>query len=131
MAWLAVGVTAAVAWSAWSLFGQAALPLRALGLYDVVYPAWESVLCFGMCIGLLVLFREAIDVQGPLGKFLSANQYSAYFWHPLLIVSLQSVIHGLSLCPLVKFGLVAAVGVPVVFVWSWAFRNLKPVGAVL
>ena len=85
----------------------------------------------GMCIGLLVLFREAINVQGPLGKLLSANQYSAYFWHPLLIVPLQFAIHGLSLNPLVKFALVAAVGVPLVFLWSWASRNLKPVRAVL
>ncbi len=131
MAWLAVGVTAAVVWSAWALFGRAALPLSALGIFDIVYPAWESVLCFGMCIGLLVLFREAINAQGPLGKLLSANQYSAYFWHPLLIVPLQFAIHGLSLNPLVKFALVAAVGVPLVFLWSWAFRNLKPVRAVL
>ena len=131
MAWLAVGVTAAFAWSAWALFGQAALPLRALGIFDIVRTAWESVLCFGMCIGLLVLFREAINIQGPLGKLLSANQYSAYFWHPLLIIPLQFAIHGLSLSPLVKFALVAAVGVPLVFLWSWAFRNLKPVRAVL
>jgi glucan biosynthesis protein C len=130
MAWLSVGMAAAFAWSAWSLFGRAALPLSAPG-FAIVYPIWESILCFGMCIGLLVLFREAINLQGPRGKLLSANQYSAYFWHPLLIVGMQAAIHKLPLDPLLKFALVAAVGVPLVFLWSWMFRNLKAVRAVL
>jgi peptidoglycan/LPS O-acetylase OafA/YrhL len=130
MAWLAVGVAAAAAWYAWSLFGRAALPLSPVG-HAIVYPIWESILCFGMCIGLLVLFRELVNFQGPVEKFLAANQYSAYVWHPILIVAIQAAILKFPLDPFLKFAIVTAVGVPVVFLWSWAFRNLRPVRAVM
>jgi len=66
-----------------------------------------------------------------LGKLLAENQYSAYFWHPLLIVLLQMAIAEVSLAPLVKFALVTLVGVPLVFAWSHILRLLAPVRKVL
>jgi glucan biosynthesis protein C len=84
-----------------------------------------------MCIGLLVLFRQAANTQGPFGRLLAANQYSAYFWHPILIVGIQMAVVALPFGPLVKFAAVTALGVPVVFLWSWLLRRLPPVRAVL
>jgi len=128
MIWLAVGVTAAVAWYAWSL-----IPHRDPGALasDISYLVWEELVCFGLCIGLLVLFRQTISSQGPLGRMLAANQYSAYFWHPLLIVAIQMVFVSLPLGPFVKFAAVSLIGVPLVFLWSWLVRCIRPVKAVL
>ncbi len=130
MAWLAVGAAAAVAWYAWALIPHPGVAMSAQ-VFAIVRPAWEAVLCFGMCIGLLVLFREAAAGQGSLGKFLAANQYSAYFWHPLLIVPIQMGFHALALGPFEKFLAVTVVGVPVVFFWSWLARRIRVVRAVL
>jgi len=129
-AWLAVGLAAAVAWYAYDLGLGQLLPLSDAA-FGVVYPLWESLLCLGLCIGLTVAFREAANSQGALGKWLADNQYSAYVWHPLLIVPLQMAALGISAAPLAKFALVTAVGVAVVFAWSWLFRRLAPVRAVL
>ena len=93
---------------------------------DVAYPLWESILCCGMCIGLLILFRETLNVQGRLGKLLASGQYAAYVWHPLLIVPLQLAIAGLQSPPFVKFVIITAVGVPIVFLWS----RLSPAAAL-
>ena len=129
-AWLAVGLAAAAAWYAYDL---GFLPFFSLSdtVMGIVYPLWEIVLCLGLCIGLTVAFREAANFQGALGKWLANNQYSAYFWHPLLIVALQMTALAVPASPLVKFVLVTAVGVPVVFAWSWLLRLLRPVRAVL
>jgi glucan biosynthesis protein C len=129
MGWLGVGVAAAVAWYVWSQV-SGRLPGGDL-TYHIAYPIWESLLCFGMCIGLLVLFRQLFSGQRALGKVLAANQYSAYFWHPLLIVAIQMPVLALPLGPFVKFLLVTAVGVPIVFLWSWLMRKIPAVRAVL
>ena len=36
---------------------------------------WESFLCLGMVVGLLVLFRERLDHQSTLAKAMSASAY--------------------------------------------------------
>jgi peptidoglycan/LPS O-acetylase OafA/YrhL len=128
MVWLAAGLLAAAAWYAWALIPHAGIDRQA---FDVAYLVWEELVCFGMCIGLLVLFRQAANVQGPFARVLAANQYSAYFWHPILIVGIQMVIASLPLGPLVKFIVVALVGVPLVFAWSWVLRNVRAVREVL
>jgi surface polysaccharide O-acyltransferase-like enzyme len=129
-AWLAVGVVAGAARYAYSL----ALWQRFPGIAPIVdasYPVWESLLCFGMCIGLLVLFREAVTAHGGLARFLADNQYSAYFWHPLLIVPMQMVLLGVVLAPLAKFAIVSAAGVVVVFLWSALVRTVPAVRSIL
>jgi len=128
--WLAIGAAAAIAWYAWALIPHSGITLsgRAFG---IVYPIWEELLCFGMCIGLLVLFRQTASYQGRLARFLGANQYSAYFWHPMLIVGIQMGFLALPLGPFVKFAAVTALGVPVVFLWSWLMRRIPAVRSVL
>jgi len=128
MTWLAIGVLAAMARYAVLLFPHSGLSALQSG---VPYLIWEELVCFGMCIGLIVLFRQAANVQGPFGRMLAANQYSAYFWHPIFIMGIQMTLHPLPLAPLVKFLMVSAVGVPVVFFWSWLVRTIRPVRAVL
>ncbi len=128
LTWLAVGVAAAVAWYAWALIPHAAISPLASGLS---YLIWEELVAFGMCIGLLVFFRQVVQAQGRFGKLLAANQYGAYFWHPILIVGIQMAFVSLPLGPFVKFLAVTVVGVPVVFVWSWLMRKTRVVRAVL
>ena len=113
------------------LRGPSRLPGCSLLGFSIVYPIWEELVCFGMCIGLFVLFRQLANVQGRFGKMLAANQYSAYFWHPLLIVGIQMVFVALPLGPFVKFVAVTVLGVPVVFAWSWLLRRIPGVRRVL
>jgi len=130
LGWLAAGVAAAIAMYAWRLIPHPGLQLSERG-FAVAHLLWEEVVAFGMCIGLLVAFRQVANAQGPFGKLLAANQYSAYFWHPTLIVGIQMVFVALPLGPFVKFVAVTALGVPVVFAWSWLLRKVPAVRAVL
>ena len=128
LAWLAVGLAAAVFW-----YVRAFVPAIQLSgvAGDLFYLVWEELIAFGFCIGLLVLFRQAAARQGTFGRMLAANQYSAYFWHPLLIVPIQMALVPVALGPFEKFAVVSLVGVPVVFLVSWLVRRSRAVRAVL
>ncbi|HUI71337.1 MAG TPA: acyltransferase [Spirochaetia bacterium] len=128
MVWLAVGLVAAAGWYAWSLIPHAPLTGLASG---ISYLFWEELVAFGLCIGLLVLFRERATTQGPFGKVLAANQYSAYFWHPVFIVMIQMALVSVPWGPFAKFAVVSLIGVPVVFLWSWLFLRIRAVRMVL
>jgi hypothetical protein len=34
---------------------------------------------------------QAANFQGPFGKMLAANPYSAYFWHPIFITEKEDL----------------------------------------
>jgi peptidoglycan/LPS O-acetylase OafA/YrhL len=118
--WLSVGLAAAAFWYAFAL--TPTFPISRNIIVDL-YPVWEALLCCGMCIGLLVLFRELLNFQGRLDKALAQSQYAAYLFHVTVVISLQFAIKDLSLPPLTKFILVTLIGVPLTFLLSYWIRK--------
>ncbi|MBN1146608.1 MAG: acyltransferase [Anaerolineales bacterium] len=76
---------------------------------------FEAVYCVAMSILMLGLFRQRLDRQGDLGRFLSRNAYSVYIIHPMVIVPLGLLLGGISIDPLLKFILVAPLAVSLCF----------------
>jgi len=120
--WLAVGVALAVLWYAYSLGLRQVLPISKATM-GVVYPIWESLLCCGVCIGLLALFRERLNYQGRWTKAMADGQYAAYLFHVPVVVLIQFAIMDIALPPFAKFLLVTAVGVPVTFLLAHWIRR--------
>jgi surface polysaccharide O-acyltransferase-like enzyme len=79
---------------------------------------WEAVYCISMSIWLLGLFRQRFDRQNSLGQLLSANAYTVYIIHAPLIVGLAYLLRDVTLYPLLKFILVAPLGVGLCFLTS-------------
>jgi glucan biosynthesis protein C len=129
--WLWIGFTLAVLWYAFSL-GHL-WPVFRITCEDMrfIYPVWEALLCCGICIGSLVLFRERLNHQSRLGKVLAENQYAAYVFHVPVVVFVQYVVAGIALLPLTKFILVTAVSVPLTFLLSAAIRTPMLVRRIL
>jgi len=75
----------------------------------------EAIFCTSMSIMLLGLFRQKVDRQGRFGKLLSRDAYSVYIIHPLVIIPLAYLLRGVSIDPLLKFVLVAPLGVSLCF----------------
>lgn len=122
--WLLVGVIAALLWYAYALGLRAVIPIgdSAMG---IVYPVWEALLCCGMCIGLLVLFRDKLNSQGQLGKALGQSQYAAYLFHVPIVLLFQFAVLGVALPPFAKWLLVTLVSVPFTFLFSnWVRKPL-------
>jgi glucans biosynthesis protein C len=123
--WLLIGLTTAVLWYVYILWLRAILPIGESAMF-FIYPIWETLLCCGMCIGLLVTFREKLDFHGSLAKALARAQYAAYIFHGPIVILLQLAVLGLKSPPLVKFALVTLVSVPLTFLFSnWARKPLR------
>ena len=96
------------------------------GLYwqALVYALWEQFLGVAIIIALTVLFREKYNYQGRLLKGMSASVYTVYIFHAPIIVLLALSLRGIVINPLLKFVLVAPLGVSLCFLLSNYIRKL-------
>lgn len=127
--WLGIGLGAALLRYVYSLSQQRfSLPdvIEGGGLdwRSLVWSGWEATICVGLCIGLLILFREKVNFCGRFLRMLSNNAYTVYLIHILLIIYLQVAVANLSAGPLAKFSLVVFLGTPMCFILSDILRKL-------
>jgi surface polysaccharide O-acyltransferase-like enzyme len=129
--WLSVGLTLAALWYTFSLGHLWSALHISREVHGYIYPVWESFLCCGMCLGLLVLFREKLNSQGRLGRLMAANQYAAYLFHVPVVIAIQVAVASAPMSPFTKFVLVTALSVPLTFLLSAAIRTPAFVRRVL
>jgi hypothetical protein len=106
--WLAIGLAAGAAYYVYDLILAQSLPqIVAIGgksWQSLVFCAWEAIVCAGLGVGLLVLFRERLN--GAPGKGLVAivgAAYGAYIIHIPVVLGVQVGADGVQLAPFVKF----------------------------
>jgi fucose 4-O-acetylase-like acetyltransferase len=116
--WLGIGLVLSVYWYAYSLALWKLLPTSGI-VMDILRLLWEMLLCFGMCIGLTVLFREKFDFQGKISKAMAQGQYGAYIFHVLFVLLFQFLVLALPITPFIKFVLVTLAAVPTTFLFSY------------
>ncbi len=95
------------------------------------YALWESFMVVGVCIGLLVLFRQRWNRQGRLAKSLAASAYTVYLIHPLVLVSCAYAFHTVALYPLLKFVLAVLIALPLCFLASLLIRKIPLANRIL
>lgn len=119
MIWLAVGVAAAA-----GIYAMRALaPDRWNDVFStggrnwesLVYSTWEALICAGMCVGLIVLFREVFNRTNRVLMAMATASLAAYILHLGVVVGVQTGIEGLDWSTLTKFGFVTAIGVVLAF----------------
>ncbi len=72
---------------------------------------WRSVTCASLSLGLMVLYRDLFNYQGPVTRFLSRNAFGVYVLHAPVLVSVTRVMHDWTIAPQWKFLLASLVGV--------------------
>jgi glucan biosynthesis protein C len=98
---------------------------------SAVYALWDSTFAVGMGLSLIPLFRRFFNEESGFGGFLSRHSYTVYIIHVPIIVYLAFVLRGLSLENLLKFGLVAVIGVPLCFAVAYIVRKIPLASRVL
>jgi glucan biosynthesis protein C len=121
-AWLLTGLALTALWYAYAMGLSQFLPLGRDAM-SIIYPLWESLLCCGLCIGLLYLFREKFNRQNRWTKAMAEGQYAAYLFHVPIVVLIQYTIAGTPLPPFTKFVLVTAAAVPLTFLFAHWIRQ--------
>jgi surface polysaccharide O-acyltransferase-like enzyme len=85
---------------------------------SAVLSFWESFFCVGMCLGLIVIFREKFNHQGAVAKWLSDNCFAVYFFHPPVLIAITLALRGVGAPRPMKFLYATALGVVVTYLAS-------------
>jgi glucans biosynthesis protein C len=88
------------------------------------YAVWESFFCIGICLGLLVIYREKYNTQGPVSRFLSKNYFGVYVFHAPIMVGITLIFSEWFVYPPVKAIIMAAIVLPVSFGFSFLIRRV-------
>ncbi len=120
------------------LFPLAVLSSRAGAVFvgqgswqSAVYAFWDSTFSVGMCLGLLTLFRHFFNRQNRFGRFLSQQAYTVYIIHIPIIVELSLALRGIHPESLLKFALVALIGVPLCSTLAFLVRKIPFASRIL
>jgi glucan biosynthesis protein C len=100
-------------------------------LGNAAYSFWESFFCVGVCLGLIVWFRDKFNRQGPIGKFLSENAFGVYVFHTPLLVFISMLMKDVAMYPFFKYLTVAVITIPLCFLLSYVLRKIPGVGYVI
>ena len=126
--WLIIACVMVLLWVPMMLFNGAAdgsiLHKGGLHWQSLLYALWESFLCVSMCIGIIYLFRRYLNYRNKIISFLVPNAYTAYLIHALVITLLALAVQNIAIYPLLKWGIMAIVTVPISFGLSWMIRKI-------
>jgi fucose 4-O-acetylase-like acetyltransferase len=126
MLWLAIGLGCSLV-DTLHPFGQPG----GLSLAQLLRSTLEAFLSVGLCLGLVVLFRQYVAAPSRLVRGAAPNTYGAYLIQLFIIVPLQMALLHVSAPALIKFALVALLSIPVCFVLAEGLRRLPGLRKVL
>jgi glucan biosynthesis protein C len=97
-----------------------------------VYSMWEAFVGIGMCVLLVLYFRDRFDSTGPLRKTLSRNVYAVYLIHFPIVLSVQWLLISMEIPSLGKFFIVGISGVLLSFMISnYVVRKIPYIDGIL
>jgi peptidoglycan/LPS O-acetylase OafA/YrhL len=91
----------------------------------------EALLCIGICIGLLALFKALFNRTGRIMRILSANTFGVYILHYPLVVALQYAFDPIQAEAFTLFIIVSLLSIPGSFLISILVRLIPGIKRVL
>ena len=95
------------------------------------YATWEPVLCIGISMKLLLVFRNRFNKENRLTRAMARSAYTAYIIHPFFVVCGTYLFVGLPLDPLIKFAVLSPLVVGSCFFVSNILRQIPLLRRVL
>jgi hypothetical protein len=128
--WFIISMVAILFWPLLIFFGRSpglSIEIFAGGLnwQSFIYAFWEAVLSISLSICVIYLFRKKFNHQTKLFKEISKSTYSVFIIHSIVIVVLSYLLKDLMFHPLVKFAIVALVGIPLCFLISFYITKVR------
>lgn len=83
------------------------------------YAIWESFVAVAMTMGLLVLFRDKLNISNKLTQKLSAGAFAVYMFHPPIVVAVTMMMTTLAMPPVFKWALAGVISIPLCFLIAY------------
>lgn len=97
----------------------------------LVYALWEPVVCVGISMKLVVLFRERCSAPGALLRRMARGAYAAYIVHPFLLICGTALLANLPLGALIQFVGLTAIATAASFAAGDALRRAPGLRRIL
>jgi surface polysaccharide O-acyltransferase-like enzyme len=104
--------------------GNEAALLGGLHWQAAGYALWEAFFCVGISLGLIVLYRERVNVRGRLTGFLADNNFGVYVFHTPILVAVSLALRAQAAQPLAKTLVVSALVLPACFLVAALVRRV-------
>ncbi|MBR0797088.1 acyltransferase family protein [Bradyrhizobium jicamae] len=92
---------------------------------------WEALVCVGMGLLMLAIYRGHFDGQGVVARFLSDNAFGVYLIHPPLLIACAILLHPLAWPALAKAALLTCLAATGSFAASALILRKSPLRALL
>jgi glucan biosynthesis protein C len=92
---------------------------------------WEALVCVGIGLLLLAVYRRHFNTQGPLARWLSDNAFGVYLIHPPILIGSAMLLHSLVLNAIAKAMLLTAVAAIGSFAASAFILRKSPLRAIV
>lgn len=66
---------------------------------------WEALVCVGMSLALLAIYRNSFNTRGPLARALSNTAFGIYWIHPPVVIALTLALRAVAAPALLKAAL--------------------------
>jgi fucose 4-O-acetylase-like acetyltransferase len=108
---------------------------RYAGGYNIVSfgkSVWESAVCVGASLAIVVGYREFFNAQGGFAKLLSDNAFAVYLFHPPVIIVLAILLHSVAAPAPLKAALLTLSAAVVTFsLAALVVRRIPPLRRIL
>lgn len=91
----------------------------------------ESLLCVGISIGMLTIFRYYVNRSNNFFNALSANAYGIYLFHLFVVIGLQQVLLDCNIGANTKFIIVTVFGILISYLISAGFRRVGVIRKII
>jgi peptidoglycan/LPS O-acetylase OafA/YrhL len=92
---------------------------------------WEALVCVGMGLLMLAVYRRYFWEQGPLARFLSDNAFGVYLIHPPVLIAAAILLHPLAWPAIAKAALLTAIAAIGSFAASAFILRKSPLRAIV
>ncbi|HVU95574.1 MAG TPA: acyltransferase family protein [Puia sp.] len=92
----------------------------------------EAILGVGISLGIIAVFRDRFNRQGPRAAFLSANSFAVYVFHATILVAVSRAMAGWQASALLKFAVAAMLAVTLTYILAATlFRRIPLLKKIL
>jgi peptidoglycan/LPS O-acetylase OafA/YrhL len=106
---LAIPLFAALIWFGGGLQGETAQYAGGFNPVSAGKCLWEALVCVGMGLLMLAVYRRHFNGQGPVARWLSDNAFGVYLIHPPILIGSAFLLHAVALNAIAKALLLTAV----------------------
>lgn len=91
----------------------------------------ESLLCVGISMSILTIFRHYANKTNTFIRLLSDNAFGIYLFHVFVVIGLQSSLLKIAINVNLKFALVTILGIIISLCISWLLRKNKLIRSII